>query len=89
MGSLPHGHSETWAPSFSFRGWTPLHRPADGEEEQRLVGGLFEPDPEVGLIISAHMPLAELSHMATLTARDAGKYSQAVCPGGKGSRVWR
>lgn len=75
-------------PSFSFRVWTPLHRPADGEGEHRFMGGFSEPDPQVGLITSAHLPLAELSHMATLTARDAGQYSHAVCPGGKGSRVW-
>lgn len=37
------------------------------------------------LITSAHVPLAELSHMTTLTARDAGKCNQAVCPGGRGS----
>jgi len=38
-----------------------------------------------GLITSAHVPLAELSHMTALTAKDAGKYSHAVYPGRRGS----
>lgn len=58
---------------------------ADGKGEWSLVQGLFEPGQDEGLITSSLLPLAELSHMATLTARDAGKYSQAVCPGGKQS----
>ena len=40
---------------------------------------------EVGLLASVRLPLAELSHMATLTTGDAGKYSQAVCLGERGS----
>lgn len=55
-------------------------------KENRACERAFEPGEEEGLIPSAHMPLAKLSHMATLTARDAGKYSQAVCPGGKGKK---
>lgn len=38
--------------------------------------------PETGLLASVHLLLAELSHVATLAPRDAGKYSQAVCLGG-------
>ena len=62
--------------------------PSSSRREKRIeaCGKVFyELGQEEGLITSAHVPLTELSHMTTLTARDAGKYSQAVCPGGRGS----
>lgn len=49
------------------------------------MGGLTESGQEERLITSAHLPLVQLSHVATLTARDAGKYSQAVRTGRRGS----
>lgn len=69
----------------SSRTRSPIHHPEDGEREWKLVGGLHELGQKQGLITSAHVPLAELSHMTTLTAKDAGKYSQAVYPGRRGS----
>lgn len=88
MGDLPHGHSASWGPSDGLTlllGLDAFLSSADSKGEWSLVQGLFEPGQDEGLITSFHLPLAELSHMATLTARDAGKYSQAVCPGGKQS----
>lgn len=35
----------------------------------------------------ASVPLARLSHVAILTAREAGKYSLSVYPGGRGNML--
>lgn len=52
--------------------------PADGGREHKLVRGLHEPGQEARRLASVRLPLVELSHVATLPARDAGKHSQAV-----------
>lgn len=70
---------------LSSRPWTPVHHSADGEREWKPVGELYEPGQAEGLTTSVHVSLVELSHMAILTARDAGKYSQDLCPGRRGN----
>lgn len=69
----------------SSRTRSPIHHPEDGKREWKLVGGLHELGQKQGLIAPAHVPLAEPSHKTARTAKDAGKYSQAVCPGIRGS----
>ena len=69
----------------SSRTRSPIHHPEDGKREWKLAGGLHELGQKQGLIAPAHVPLAEPSHKTALTAKDAGKYSQAVCPGRRGS----
>lgn len=79
MGGLPCGDSRTHATpsSISRAAGVQCMGKEDGHYLWQNSAGLE------GMFTSAHSHWLELSHMATLMAKEAGKGSTTVCPGRK------